>query len=85
MRPSPCASAAAAATNTYRVVCVVVPMNTARYDTPLRVWVVAAVGAGTALILFGSATLTMVGVLLVVVGLVSLMPLVRNALAADAP
>ncbi|WP_336036358.1 hypothetical protein [Halobacterium yunchengense] len=60
-------------------------MNTARYDTPLRVWVVAAVGAGTALILFGSATLTMVGVLLVVVGLVSLMPLVRNALAADAP
>jgi hypothetical protein len=58
-------------------------MDTKRYDTALRVWVVAAIAVGTAFILYGSSTVGSVGVLLVVVGLVSLMPLVRNALMTE--
>lgn len=58
-------------------------MDTKRYDSALRVWVLASVVGGTAAILFGSSSVAMAGVLLVVVGLVSLMPLVRNALISD--
>jgi hypothetical protein len=58
-------------------------MEPKRYDTLLRVWVLAAVVVGNALILFGEATLTGIGVVLVVVGLVTLIAVVRNALKAD--
>lgn len=58
-------------------------MDPKRYDTALRVFVLATIVAGHALILYGSPVVRSVGVLLVIVGLVSLIAVVHNALMAD--
>lgn len=76
-------SAAATRSNVFAVLCVPTRMEPKRYDTFLRVWVLVAVVVGNALILFGEATLTGIGVVLVVAGLVSLIAVVRNALTPD--
>ena len=40
----------------------------------LRVWVLVAVASGIAIVIFGGQTLAIVGVLLIIIGIVSIMP-----------
>jgi F0F1-type ATP synthase assembly protein I len=56
-------------------------MDLVKYDTAIRVWVVASLVVGVGFIALQDPVLTTVGVVLVVLGLLSLMAVVRNALA----
>lgn len=59
-------------------------MEVERSNTLLQVWIVLANAVGIGLILFvGQARLTAVGVVLVIVGLMSLMPAIRYRLARE--
>lgn len=59
-------------------------MDLRQFDTAIRVWVVVALLGGNVLIFLDTPLLTTVGVLLVIVGLVSVIPLVRTGLAEPA-
>ena len=58
-------------------------MEKTRYDTLLQVWVVVSNAVGIWFILFGDALLTATGVVLVIVGLMSLMPAIRLRLTQE--
>lgn len=55
-------------------------MGLTNYDTVIRLGVVAALAAGVVFITVGGTALATAGVLLVILGLVSLMAVVRNGL-----
>jgi len=46
-------------------------------------WTVGAAGVGVVLIVFGGPLMTVIGVLLVILGLMSLMPTLRYTLIAE--
>lgn len=50
------------------------------YDAVIRLWVVAAIAAGVVFVTVGGSTLGTAGVVLIIVGLMSLMIVVRNGL-----
>lgn len=54
-------------------------MDPTRLNTALRVWTVGAIVVGGFLTFFGSATMTAVGVVLLILGLMSLLPVLRFA------
>ncbi|MFB6146119.1 MAG: hypothetical protein ABEJ08_00345 [Halobacteriaceae archaeon] len=47
-------------------------------STVFRAWVIVSLVAGTASIIFGGPMVTVVGVVLIIVGLMSLMPALRD-------
>lgn len=49
-------------------------MDHERLEWLLRLWVIVAVSGGILAVIFGGRSLAIVGVLLIVVGLISLMP-----------
>lgn len=49
-------------------------MDHERLELLLRLWVVVAITAGIAAVIFGGRNLAIVGVLLIIFGLISLMP-----------
>lgn len=55
-------------------------MGIETFDTAIRAWVVTALVAGIVLILVDRPLPTTIGVLLIIFGLLSFMPVVRNGM-----
>ncbi|MFB6219683.1 MAG: hypothetical protein ABEH77_11015 [Halobacteriaceae archaeon] len=54
-------------------------------DTALRVWVVASILVGIGFVLLSNPVATSAGVVLIIVGLLSLMPVVTDVLTSRSP
>ncbi|MFB6187506.1 MAG: hypothetical protein ABEI86_11660 [Halobacteriaceae archaeon] len=57
-------------------------MDESLYNNTLRGWVIISLILGVGFIIFGDTLLTTVGVVLVVIGLISLIPVVKNSLGS---
>lgn len=60
-------------------------MNQSTIDILLRIWVLVAISIGVATIFLGDLVLTTIGVVLIILGLISLMPALRGFVEPVSP